>query len=232
MARLTARTGLRPALAALLPVLGLALLPAGAAGQRCGLAAGPGVAGVAGMAWYDLGDGLEGPMLGGDLGVVAPGVAPGEGLEIRGGYRTVRLADGPDPHIGRLTAALSLPLPVPAVTLCPTLHAGGSYLVVDGAETTVTTGGVGLRLAARIPMGPVRAVPYGEVRGLAGWTTGTVLGLDFDASGYAFGGELGLELVLGALTIHVSGSMDGFADGLGLTPYPGTAAEAAIGVRF
>lgn len=204
-----------------------AALPGTAAAQGCGLVGGTGIAAIAGFAAYDFTDETSGPAFGldGDLALT--------GASVRASVRRLDL-DGRSPDLGRLAVAVPLPLPFDPgpISLCGIGHAGAARLPVDDETTTAVAGGAGLRIAARLPLGGGFAVPYGEVRGLAARTTGRLFGVDIDANGQAVGVEGGVQAALGWMTLRLAASVDGFDDGLGVTPYPNTAAEVAVGIRF
>jgi hypothetical protein len=211
---------------AVLGTIVLAAAPSGAGGQSCGLAAGGvSVGGAVGGAHYQAAGGQTGASVGGDI---AFGSALGS---LRASYRTVIL-EGHSPQIGRLTAAVPLPLPIGAVRLCGVGHGGASRLAVEGEAVTVLAGGIGLRLALPMRLGGGMAAPYVEIRGLSARSAGELLGVDLGASGLGLGGEGGARLSLGPLTAAFSVSADGFASGLGLTPYPSAVGELMLGIRF
>lgn len=214
-----------PLAGAVLLVLGASAFgPGPALGQRCGVAAGAGVAAIVGTAEYEMTGGVSGLMLGGDLQL-----APGP--ELRLGYRTVDLGGAGRPHIGRATVALPLSLPLPLVAVCLTGHGAVARTEVEPDAVTSVAGGAGLRLA--LPLVDRNGViPFVELRGLAARTRGTALGLDVEADGLSLGVHGGIQLVLGPLTGRLAGSMDGFDPGLGPTPYPAWSAELGVGLAF
>lgn len=202
-------------------------IPGAVAAQACGLIGGTGVAVSAGVATYEIADGVSGAAYGLD------GALALSGASIRAGYRRVDL-EGSTPHIGRIAAAVPVPvsLGLGGLRFCGTGHAGVARLPVGDEGTTVAAGGAGLRIAAGFPLGEGEAVPYAEVRGLAARSTGTILGVDVDATGLALGVEGGVHAAIGSVTLRLSATVDGFVEGLGVTPYPSTSLEAALGVRF
>lgn len=202
-----------------------AAAPARAAAQSCAPGDGPGLAATAGAAYWRVVGGLSGPAVG-LHGTLAP-----KGVPLEVGYRRV-LLDGPDVDIGRLAAALPLPLRPVGIRLCATGHAGAARLPVDPDAALVLAAGVGLRAAGTIGVGAGRLVPYAEIRGLAARSTGRLFGIDVDASGLAVGGEGGVRATFGRWTVRVAGSVDGLDDGLGVTPYPDFMGELGVGVRF
>lgn len=201
--------------------------PGAVRAQSCGLVAGTGLAASAGVASYEFLDGVSGTAYGldGSLALTAASVAAA--------YRMVEL-EGRRPHIGRVAAALPLPVPVHLgpIRVCGTGHAGAARLPVGDEGTTVVAGGLGLRVAGTIPVGRGTAVPFGEVRGLAARSTGTLLGVDVGESGLSVGVEGGVQGAVGRVTLRLSASIDGFSEALGVTPYPRTSIEAGVGVRF
>lgn len=204
--------------------------PGGLEAQECGLAPAPGVMVTVGQVSYDQLQKVSGPT----YGVAA--VLPLSTIAVQGGYRRAALG-GADADIGRLAVTVPLPahllpLPLGSLAVCGTGHAGAARLPVGSDAMLVLAGGAGLRLALPFPIGAARGVSWGEVRGLAGRSTGSLFGWDVGATGLALGVEGGLGATLGRVTLGVAGSLDGFDDGLGITPYPNAAAELAVGIRF
>lgn len=216
---MTARSVL--AAAALMACWGAA---APVAAQSCGLVDGTGAAAALGAASYDVAD-LSGPMVGLDAGVA---LTPGS---VRVGYRTL-LLDGPDPHIGRVAGAIPIPFSPAGAAICAIGHGGVSRLAVGGEGNTVVAGGIGLRVVHPLSFGGVQTRPYAEVRGLAASSSGSILGVDVAETGMAVGVEGGIRAAVGRFTVSLTGAVDGFAAGLGLTPYPNAAGELGIGIRF
>lgn len=205
-----------------------AAMPGSLGAQQCGLLPGAGVAVAVGQASYELLDEVSGRMYGVD------GAFSLSNVSLQAGYRRAQLGRG-DADIGRLAIALPLPtglLPLGPIAICGSGHAGAARLPVGEDGTTVVAGGLGLRVAASLPLGGVHAVPYGEVRGLAARSSGSLFGWDVGASGLAVGVEGGVRATLGLVTLSVAASLDGFDDGLGITPYPDTAVEVGVGIRF
>lgn len=204
------------------------------AGERDGSAevggVGGGVGASVGVASYRTGGGVSGVSYGvdGSAGLEALG-----GVSMRAGYRGVNL-NGRRADLGRIAVGVPLPLPFATgpIAVCGVGHAGVAKLPVRDAGTTVLAGGAGLRLATRLALGAAWAVPYAELRGLAARSTGTLLGVDVEADGLAMGLEAGVAATLGRGTLRLAAAVDGFADGLGVTPYPSATAEVGIGIRF
>ncbi|MDX1673670.1 MAG: hypothetical protein R3314_02615 [Longimicrobiales bacterium] len=218
---MTARLLIGPVALSILLGLGGLMAARPATAQECG----PGntVAVVAGYAGYALASGIDGAQYGVDASL-----ALGTGA-IQGSGRVVGLEGAaPDPIVGRVRATYPL-VAVGSVALCGDAHAGVSRFDIAEDGGVVVAGGLGVTLEpAR--SGTVR--PWLSVRGLGGRATGTVLGIDFDATGLAVGVEAGVELGLGPVAVRLSGARDGFDDGLGPTPYPETSLAVAVGVRF
>ncbi len=216
---------------AFLAVAAAALMAGSVRAQQCAVVDGTGVDVGAGAAAYDVAGGLAGPTLGAGAALALSAGA------LRADYVHVRL-DGPDPRILRLTGAVPLPLPLPprraaeGAVLCAVAHGGGALLAVDRETSSVLAGGAGLQLVRPFALGAVRTRPYAEVRGLWGKAGGTLLGVELGGSGIALGGEVGVRASVGRFTLAVTGSVDGFSEGLGLTPYPTRALGAGVGVRF
>lgn len=229
--------GTRGGPAALLATVMAAVLIGAAAGtahgQACGVATGRGAAAHGGYVQYDLGAGVSGAMIGLDVTSVSrPAVLPGQRFESRLGYRTILLEPGPNPHIVRQVSAMEIPITPLRFSLCPALHAGGSWVTIDDEPSFALAGGLGLRVAGTILAGAGTAVPYAEVRGLAAYSTGTVFDIEVEGTGLAVGVEAGLLAAFGRLTLQATASLDGLDGGLGLTPYPRAAGELSAGVRF
>lgn len=213
-------------LALLTMTLAVVIAPASAEGQGCGLAApGASVSASVGGASYEVAGGLSGVSIGADAGY---GGAMGS---LGAAYRTIRL-DGDNPHIGRLSGAVPVPVALGATTVCAVGHAGIASLTVLDETSTVLAGGAGLRVAGSVAMAGGSAVPYAELRGLGARSGGRLLGTDMDATGFALGGGVGVRAAFGRITIAGAAFMDGFARGLGLTPYPSRTVELGLGVRF
>lgn len=194
------------------------------AAQSCALVDGTGVAVAVGAASYDVAS-LSGAMVGLDAGIA---LAP---ASVRIGYRTL-LLDGPDPHIGRVAGAIPIPFSPAGTAICAIGHGGVSRLAVGGEGNTVVAGGIGLRIVHPLSIGGVRTRPYAEVRGLAASSSGSILGVDVAETGMAVGVEGGIRAAVGRFTVSLTGAVDGFAAGLGLTPYPNAAGEVGIGICF
>lgn len=214
-------TAVRGSLLAPLATLTLLAAPGAAAAQTCGIA--PGVAAAGGYASHRVAGGTDGVALGADIGFRAgPAV-------VRLGYRrTVLAGEAADPDGVRGVASYPA-VRMEGVTVCGDAHAGVTHFAVRGDAGTVLAGGVGVTLA---PAGSGPLHPYVSLRGLAARTVGTVLDVDIDAAGLALGVEAGLAATIGPLSLRVAGARDGFDDGLGVTPYPTTSLELAVGYRF
>lgn len=218
---MTARTPIVPVALSGLIALAALLAPQRATAQQC--APGNAVTGSAGYAGYAVAGGVDGPQYGGHASF-----AVGRGaLQLYAGVVALG-GEKPDPVLGRVRATYPL-IAVRGVALCGDVHAGTSRFTVADDVGAVLAGGLGVTLEpARA--GTVR--PWLSVRGLGGWTTGTVLGVDMDATGLAVGVEAGIELGLGPVAVRLSAARDGFDAGLGPTPYPETSVALALGARF
>lgn len=205
-------------------VLGLA--PAAAAGQSCGAPAGAWAGLEAGRVGYDVAGGITGYEWGADAGI--------EGGAVTGqvGYRRVELDDG-DVTPQLLRASLGYALPVPGRwQVCLAAHGGGSRFSGEWGEGTVLAGGGGLAVSRALVIDDILVVPFLEARGLTARSTGTALGVDTESSGLSLGVAGGAVGHVGRLHISASGSRDGFAGGLGVTPYPAWALRVGAGYRF
>lgn len=199
----------------------LLLAPTTAAAQACGIL--PGVAVAGGYVSYPVAGGTSGMAVGADVALDVSSVA----AEV--GYRRILLdGDAADPDVLRAVVAYPA-VRVEGVAICAVAHGGMTRFTYESDTGMVAAGGLGVRLS---PAGVSTLRPYLSVRGLGARATGTVLGLDVDASGLSVGAEAGVTAVLGPAAVRVSGTLDGFDDGLGITPYPGTSAELAIQLRF
>lgn len=196
------------------------LAPAAATAQACGIV--PGLAAAGGYVAYDVGS-TSGIAVGADVGVAADPVL------FQVGYRRAVLeGDAAQPDIVRGVVAVPV-ADAGGMTTCVTAHAGGTRFSFEDDTGGVLAGGVGLTLTTT-ESEPVQ--PFLTVRGLGASATGTVLGLDVDASGFSLGVEAGLVAALGPVALRVAGSLDGFDDGLGVTPYANQAVEVGLGIRF
>lgn len=210
-----------PTRVAVAVVAGALLVPAGAAAQTCGVATS--IAAVGGYADYDIAGGTGGPAIGADVTVDA-GTA---GLRL--GVRTIVLeGDAPDPLLARAQAALPVTT-FAGWAVCGDIHAGVSQFSFSDDSGTVLAGGLGLTVAPAAP-GTIR--PWISVRGLAGWATGRILDFDVSETGLSVGVEAGITARAGPLSVRLAGARDGFAGGLGTTPYPALSAELAVGYHF
>lgn len=219
------RTAALALAAAALALAGAPLDPAAA--QGCGLTHGTGVEPVLGVATHDIRGGLSGPTLGAGAGFAMPRASG------RVEYGRTFL-DGPDPDGVRFAGALPLPrfLQPGGLTVCAVAHGGAARLSAEDVGTTVIAGGLGLRLARPLAPGGVPMWVHGEVRGLGARATGNILGVDVDEMGLSLGVAAGVRAALGRVAISLTGSLDGFDAGLGLTPYPRSAAEMGLGILF
>ena len=198
----------------------LVLAPAPGAAQTCSVV--PGVAAAGGYVRYPVAGGTSGAAVGADLAVhVRPAV-----LQL--GYRRMLLEGAAaDPDVVRGVVVYPA-YRLAGLDLCAVGHGGLTRFTLDSDAGWLVAGGIGATLAPA--PGPLR--PYGSVRGLGARTVGTVLGLDVDAAGLSLGVEAGIAAVFGPAALRLSGTIDGFDDGLGVTPYPGQAAELALQLRF
>lgn len=203
------------------PVLLCLLAPAGATAQTCGPA--PGVQLAGGYVDYRVAGGTSGAAAGLDAAFAAGPAA------VRIGYRHLLLAgDGANPDAVRAMASFPA-LEMEGIRLCGDAHAGFSRFARGGDDSVVLTAGLGATLT---PAEPGRFRPYISVRGLGAQSVGTVLGVDIGAGGLAVGVEAGVEGSRGPLSFRLAVSRDGFDDGLGVTPFPRTAVELAVGYLF
>jgi hypothetical protein len=153
-------------------------------------------------------------------------------LAARLGYRQVFLEESDvTPHLLRLSIGSTIPVGG-GWRLCLAAHGGGSRASGEAGDGTVVAGGAGLGVAHGIVMDGVRVVPFLEARGLAAQSTGTVLGLATDGSGLALGVEGGAVAHIGRLHLRATAALDGFAAGLGATPYPASAIRLGLVYRF
>jgi hypothetical protein len=207
-------------------VLVAVLAPAPAAAQACGSTGGGWVGIEGGRVTYDVAGGITGYEWGADVGIGT------RSLAARLGYRQVSLEESDvTPQLLRLSVGSTIPVGG-GWRLCLAAHGGGSRVSGDAGDGTVVAGGAGLGIAHGIMMDGIRVVPFLEARGLAAQGTGTVLGLETDGSGLSLGVEGGAVAHMGRLHIRATAALDGFAAGLGVTPYPASAIRLGLGYRF
>jgi hypothetical protein len=218
----------RPRTTAILVALAgaLALSPAGAVAQRCGVVGETGAAAVAGYAHYEMAGGVDGWEVGADVAF-----APGP-LGARVGYRKL-LIDGGDADPDVVRGTLAVPLAgLSGVATCALVEAGLSRYSAPAGEATSVAGGAGLAVALPLGLAAGGAVPFVAVRALHARTESTVLGVDGSGGGWSLGVEGGVSAGLGPLLLRLTGSVDGFDDTLGATPYPDRSVRLAVGFRF
>jgi hypothetical protein len=117
-------------------------------------------------------------------------------------------------------------------SVCGTGHAAASRFVAGEDSGDVLAGGLGISLARPFVLGgaPLRA--FVEGRGLGARSQATILDTPTESTGLSAGWEAGVSAALGPVRFRVAGSMDGFAPGLGATPYPARALRLGIVYRF
>ena len=192
-----------------------------AAAQACSTA--PAVALAGGWASHAVAGGTAGTPFGLDLHF------PLHPAGVRVEYRHT-LFEGDAPATDAVRGLVRLPLlALGGVAACTDVHVGASRFSVGDDNAVALAGGLGLTL---MPAGSGVFRPYASVRGLAGVITGRVLDEPVSGTGFALGVEAGLEVHAGPASLRLSAARDGFDDGLGVTPYPETAFELAVGVRF
>lgn len=212
---------LRTPLLPLLAASAVLAAPADTAAQTCGVRAGV----TAGGAYvvHRVADGTSGVAVGLD------GALDTETLAFRVGYRrTLIEGESADPDNVRALATFPV-VRVQDVAVCGDVHAGVTRFALNTDAGAVLAGGLGVTVA---PARDGAVHPYASVRGLYGRTVGTVLGVDIEAGGFALGVEAGVSVALGALSLRLAAARDGFDDGLGVTPYPATSLELALGIGF
>lgn len=210
----------------LLPVALMATTPVAAASQGCGPGPGYWAAPAGGVVHYEVAGGVDGQEWGLDAG------AGSTAIRFDVGYRRIEL-DGAraTPHVIRARVGYGLPVGG-GWSLCFNGHGGGSRFTSDPDDGTVVAGGVGVELARTGADDDARLIPFIETRGLAARSSGTILGVDLEADGLAAGIEAGLILRMGRAHLRGSGAFDGFAAGLGVTPYPTRAFRLGLGYHF
>jgi hypothetical protein len=204
----------------------LTVLPVPAAAEWCGQLR-PGMAAglEAGGIRYSVADGVSGVEWGPELALGGSRIAG------RMGYRQVVLRDvDVRTHVVRGSARVALGS-VLGVGLCATLHGGGTRFATGADHGTVVAGGAGAALTrAGADGAPVS--PFFEVRGLAARSSGSILDIATDATGLSLGVEAGVHARLGRVQMRASGSVDGFAAGLGVTPYPERGLRVGLAYAF
>lgn len=180
----------------------------------------------AGTVGYDVAGGVSGLEWGLDGASTMGGVAVGLG------YRRVSVSGATtSPSVVRA----SLRAPVGTMggwTFCGIGHAGASRYVADAGSGSVIAGGVGLGIARRVMVRGTAVAAHVEGRGLGARGAGTVLDTDMAGTGWSLGFEAGARVPAGRLELGLTGSMDGFAPGLGVTPYPARALRLGVAYRF
>lgn len=189
--------------------------------QSCGT--GNSVVAVGGYVTHKVAGGTAGAQVGGDVGLAVGPAA------LRLGVRGMLLeGTAPDPVAGRVRFSYPVAA-LEGVAICADAHAGVSVFSAGGDGAVATAGGLGLTLE------PARSDgfhPWLSVRGLGGWTTGTVLDVGLNATGLGVGVEAGFSAMLGPVVVRASAARDGFDGGLGATPFPETSLELGLGFRF
>lgn len=178
---------------------------------------------AAGYVSHAVAGGTPGAALGADAAFQA-----GE-LGVRVRYRRM-LLDGDAPDVDMVRGSAAYPVVrVGEIVACLDAHAGVSWFGRNDDVGAVLAGGGGLTLTPATG-GSIR--PFLSVRGLGGWATGTVLGVDIDATGLAVGVEAGAAARFGPVSLRVTLARDGFDGGLGATPYPTDSYEITVGYHF
>ena len=212
--------------AATLLVAALALGPAAAAGQlACGVR-GAEVGVEAGLVRYAMGGGASGLELAAGAGFGTERVAA------RVSAGVVDLNDSQlDPTVVR--GAVGVPIgEMGEWGVCVTGDAGLSWFGDFQDDASVIAGGGGVSLARPFRLGPAAAVLSLEGRALAASATGSMLGLTISATGLSLGAAAGVAAAFGPAVIRLVASADGFATGLGPTPYPHQAIRLSAALRF
>jgi hypothetical protein len=215
----------RSARASMVTVL-LATVAAPLAGQPCAAAERRSIGLEAGAVSYEVAGGTSGL----EWGVVG-GLAFGF-TSVRAGYHRSHLTDAAaTPHAVRVVAQQRL-LDVGPLSVCAGVHAAGSRFDTGEDRATVLAGGLGLAVSAPVVLGGTEVTSFLEGRGLGARSQATILGLTTEETGFSLGLEAGATAAVGRAWIRVSGALDGFAPGLGITPYPGRAMRVAVAYRF
>jgi hypothetical protein len=163
---------------------------------------------------HDVAGGVSGIEWGPDL------MHAGGRVSARLGYRRVDLGRRVTPHVVRGSVSTGLGSLLGA-RLCATVHGGGTRFSGDGDSGTVLAAGAGLAVAGRTRVGETPVFPYLELRGLGARSAGTVLDVSVEGTGLSLGLEAGARVRRGRLGLRAAASLDGFAGGLGVTPYAG-----------
>jgi hypothetical protein len=214
--------------AVLVPLLALllVLIPRSAPAQGCGPGPGFWTGAGGGVVQYDVAGGIDGFEYGVDAGLGSRGVR----FEI--GVRQISLE-----HAAATPTAVrgALRYGVPGDNgwnFCLVGHGGASRFTAEGDEATAMVWGGGIELTRASVPSYVRFIPFIEARGLMARSTGTLLGLEVEEDGRSFGVEAGAIFRLDRVQLRASGSLDGLAEGLGVTPYPNRAVRVGLLYRF
>lgn len=212
--------------ALLVAAVAFASLPAPGAAHTCGEP--DGVTGWVHVAAVD--HRVAGRVNGLELGAGATLPVAAGALSV-GGHRA-RLSGAPAAPV-TLRAAFRRPVTeVAEWQVCGAAHAAASWFSADAGSGHVLVGGPGIQLSRPIRLGDAMVVPHIEARGLAARAAGTVLDEDVDGTGLSLGVEAGALAWRGRWTVLARASLDGFAPGLGATPYPARAVRLGLGYRF
>lgn len=151
---------------------------------------------------------------------------------LRAGYHRIHLEHAAaTPHAVRVVAQRRL-LDVGPLSVCAGLHAAGSRFDTGEDRGTVLAGGLGLGLSAPVTVGGTAVTSFLEGRGLGARSHATILGVSTEETGFSLGLEAGAAVAVGRARIRVAGALDGFAPGLGVTPYPAQAVRVTVAYLF
>lgn len=221
-----ARRSLAPRPLAALGVLALGLAHPAPAAAQTRASGGVGLGPAAAAVRYDMAGGVSGIEVGASTDVALGRVR----IDVAYGHVLLRHSRT-EPDLFRLAVRLPV-LDFRGVRLSAVGHAGASRYGTGDDRGHALAGGGGLALERPVAFEGGQLTPFAELRGLAAWSAGTILGEDAGASGQSLGTELGIELGAGRIALRTGASFDGLAGGLGPTAYPGRAFRLSAVYRF
>jgi hypothetical protein len=207
-------------------VLVSGLAAAAGSAQTCGVPARFMVGVESGLARHAASGGVDGA----EWGAVASAGSRGLSLEMAV-QRTALGGAESTPHAGRVTLRHSV-ASLRNWEICVAGHGGASWYGADTGSGRVVAGGAGIRAGRPVAAGATGIIPHVEARGLVARADGTVFDIDVEGAGLSLGVEAGVTGHFRRALARATASADGFAAGLGVTPYPAVAVRLSVGYRF